>query len=691
MHRDDSIRRQIDRLGQLLATEDGAQVLAHMQKLALRTRRVPAPVEAGTSHPRERGPGARLGVWLPDGETPGRWARDPHVKNDWRRWADVPAIAPKANRPRVLLLGESTARGYLYDPVVTPARLLERELARDDSRSPQVVDLARIGMPLSELPDLVSGLERLEPDAVVLFAGNNWANADYTVADLDRLAGVLSEGGYPAVHRAFWELVLRPRVQAFLGHFARTVGRLGIPGVVIVPEFNLRSWRPEPSVLAPILAQGRNRAWRQAHRAARAAAHRGDWHAGLEQAMAMRELDEGTSAMAPWLAGEACVALGWHEEARSWFEAARDDTCGLFLAHTPRCPGPVQEMMRETGARLGLRVVDLPALFRRAAPEGIPGRELFLDYCHLTLEGHGLAARAAAEEVLAAWDRPILARRPLTVELDPADEARAHVLAAIHNAHYGQARETLDHHCRTALKLAPSAGGELAAFLDFEARRAPAWMCGSYARFCEAPAVERYLAATVPRMVDKLADFSLRAAMAEALDDGGLPGAREGEAVLEDEHGTGPVDLLAYRWRCTTFRERTGYARSPEKAYVQSFDDRARHFLVRRVPEDLRLRITCRVPGGDVTEPVRVLVNGHLAGEVAALGRWLTADLKVPASAVRSGVNHVDVLWPDSTPPWRTEIERAVSRLDRGEAPDVLAVAGELHQLRALPGGGADG
>ncbi|MFG2121004.1 hypothetical protein [Streptomyces sp. NPDC048710] len=68
--------------------------------------------------------------------------------------AYVPA---KADARRVVLVGESAARGFLLDPGLTPADVLQGELA-DGAEPVQCVDLARTGAGIADLAGLVESL-----------------------------------------------------------------------------------------------------------------------------------------------------------------------------------------------------------------------------------------------------------------------------------------------------------------------------------------------------------------------------------------------------------------------------------------------------------------------------------------------------------------------------------------------------
>src|SRR5205823_5064865 len=63
----------------------------------------------------------------------------------------------------------------LYDPQFTPAMALERMLRSQSGKaSMEVIDLARTNQGFALRDLAISAANLLQPDAVVIFAGNNW-------------------------------------------------------------------------------------------------------------------------------------------------------------------------------------------------------------------------------------------------------------------------------------------------------------------------------------------------------------------------------------------------------------------------------------------------------------------------------------------------------------------------------------
>ncbi len=201
-----------------------------------------------------------IGVWQggPEG-----YRRAEALRDQWRLWADVQLIPPKGERKRLLLLGESVARGFLYDPDFNPAKALAACVPAVLGQPIEIVDLAKTDLTGSQLTALISAAPALEPDVLVVFAGNNWLLAD----PRDRLleAAALREGG---------ALGLKTRREQRLAAFIDTLrGQLRelsarLPIVLVVPEINLLDWRFDGKADAPWLPPGRNRRWLECHKAA---------------------------------------------------------------------------------------------------------------------------------------------------------------------------------------------------------------------------------------------------------------------------------------------------------------------------------------------------------------------------------------------------------------------------------------
>jgi hypothetical protein len=583
-----------------------------------------------------------IGPWRPEGVEYVRRKENPF-------WAADPVIPAKGSRRRVVLVGESAARGYLYDPELSFADVLRAGTAAE------VVDLACTNLTAAGLQQVLVALPALEPDAVIVFAGNNWDNLALGLPELDRCAEGLRREGFLSVQRIFRDELLLPQSRAVIDLLGALRSALDVEITVVVPETNLVDWQPERSVLTAVLPADGLPEWLALYpRAAE----------DPDAARRMIALDGGVSPASQHLLGTALHRAGERAAARVALEASRDAFCGLLVPHPPRCPGVVQALLRESG----LRVVDLPAVFE-AHTGDLPGRRMFLDYCHLTLEG----MRVAAAAILDGAGEPSVA---------PEVEATAHLLATLHNVHYGQEAAVVRHHCRAALEHSPGVAPVLAELVRAQASSWPSWLTSAFAAVCRLPQAARYLVRKNPNDLAKTADHELIGIVAGELARAGLP-APDPDDVAAAGHAPGPVDLVDPRHHARTFQEHVGLRMGPVPAYYRGHLPTSTFFLVCQEVCARRLRVTARVPGLDGPAEAELWLNDKPFGAVRVSARWTVTELA--AERLRAGVNRFEIRWPAAVLRAAEVFERGARRLERGELPDVLPVFGEVHSFTVTP------
>ncbi|HEX5759530.1 MAG TPA: hypothetical protein VF121_10075, partial [Thermoanaerobaculia bacterium] len=200
---------------------------------------------------------------------------------------------------RVGLFGESVAAGYLYAPWLTPAQILEGQLraavGRDDF---EVIDLARTSERLATLAEAVRASLQVQPDLLVLFAGNNWNLLETPevspyaprVRARQRYAERLRAEGLRGPVRLA-QAALRARCAEAFERIATIAGAVQVPVVVVLPEVNLADWESRQPV--PRLGGDGVARWYALGERAGAALARGDFAAAAEAAEAMLALDGG--------------------------------------------------------------------------------------------------------------------------------------------------------------------------------------------------------------------------------------------------------------------------------------------------------------------------------------------------------------------------------------------------------------
>ncbi|WP_328912408.1 MULTISPECIES: hypothetical protein [unclassified Streptomyces] len=696
----ESLKPLADRLARVLATEDGADLARLLETLW------PSLTRAGHDTA-ARAPGAetgakaagadgvrRVGIWrAEDGGRATAWVRDEALRDQWRHWASVGRLPAKGTRRRVVLIGESVARGYLYDPAYTPAGVLAAVLdaARPDEF--EVIDLARTSLGL-EVDGLALAAESLEPDAVVVFGGNNWRwTASGEASEAALLAAALDADGIPG-YRDHAHRTLRERAERTVAAISARYAAKGVPVLWIVPEFGLADWQ-DPLTGASHLPGDGNARWRAHHGRGLAAAAAGDPAAAAQEAHAMLALDRGTGAAAHRLLADAALAAGDPAAARGHLEAARDAyVWDPAVTAAPRCPTLVQDAIRDTAARHGADVLDCRELFAAHTGETVPGSRLFLDYCHLTSEGIRVVMAGAAAFLLRSPSGPdrswpgLLVLAPLP---SVAAEAEARFLAAVHNAHWWQPRERVGALLAEAVLLSDHLEPVLTAFLDLQATRAPKLLCPAAEDLLEygSDQLHHYLFGYGHQQLDPLLSDAITEVLAGVGTD--LEPELDRQRIEEHSAARQEVDLLDHYY-CSAARqpyETEWLLPSPtrhDRDFYQAFGARSDFVFVTERAEPVRLALTCRLPypagpGAEVT----VLLNGDPLASAPCDDTWAAFDLELSAGTTAEGLNTLTLEWPVPAFPGRHGLDAMARDVLKGRLPAPYCPFGEVHTLTAGP------
>lgn len=660
-----------DEMASQLSGAGGAPAVLLLERLGLLAVPEPSP---------SRAPPGRIGVW--EGG-PGGYSRAAALRDEWPFWADVPAIPPKGQRKRVVLLGESVARGFFYDPELNPAQVLAASLTMALGQPVEVVDLARTDLQLRQLAALADAALALAPDAIVLFAGNNWSIRD--PRDRHLQAAALREQGVRGL-KEFSDQRLAASVATALRHL---LSRLSpdLPLALVVPEINLADWRLDGEADAPWLPPGHNRRWLEHRREARSALAAG--HLGHAEALArqMVDLDAGTAASGWTLLADCARARGDLAAARICLETARDAHTWDSTYQTPRALTLVQSALRACAAPGRIAVVDLPRRFAAWQRGALPGRRLFLDYCHLTAEGIRVAMAATALEVAAllAAGRPLPALESL-VAAAPAPSARleaaAHFGGALHSAHWGQGSDVVSHLCREAARRSPEIAQAMLAYLEMQTRRAPAWACAATERLAAAatPFLSRYILLQPDRLFDPI----LLPAIAAALEENGVPAVAHLAALRQERClADRPRDLLDPYHRAS-WADLDGLDRAAH--FRRAHTATSRFPWVAGSPRDVSFELTCRRPYRRDSGACHLRVNGAPIARLSLTADWITHRCSARTGLVQAGVNWLEIDWPLDLPSGEQEIEHIAREHELGRLVPLLPVFGEISSLRAWQG-----
>jgi hypothetical protein len=600
-----------------------------------------------------------LGIWEKV-EKDGRavFVRDISRRPEWALWADVREIPVVKAGKRIVLAGESVARGSFYDPCYTVAQELQGILSRvQGMEDAEVVDLAKTGVFFPELQQLVTSCVVLDPDVVVIFGGNNLAfSINQGLWNFYELYEIYEKRGFAGV-KAHFEELFRQRVVNFLEEVERLLTSRGIPVLFIIPEFNLRDWRSTANEqMVASLGDNKLLSWLEAKEAAAKAMSTHDLSRVEEAVAAMITIDPSNPLGYEWL-GRHYDALGMREKARECFESARDTTfMNRGVISKPRCYRIIQQTIHTLASSHAIRVLDLPRVLEQEYG-ALPDRELFLDHCHLSLRGIKIAMRHAARLITEVLTGRLLVADVLPDSgVAPSNEVQAiaHFCAAIHNSHYGQAGDVVEYHCDRALWLYPGVSVYMLQFVDFSSRYASNPFCRSFGEMTVEGGTQqtRGIASLIPPRGRKLMDIELVDRIGESLRKTKKDFHLDIHGLRIREHGITALqkDLL-------------------ESFYSTSFYDRPEmdnppNFLEARIPEtvfqfiavtdELSFELVCRTPRRDIPdEPVEIYINDHPEAIVSipARSKWSVYTFTIDGLHIRKGANKLAIRWPRSLMP----------------------------------------
>jgi hypothetical protein len=608
---------------------------------------------------------------------------------DWFDWANRETIEPKRRKWRVVLVGESVARGYLYDPEFTPASELEGMLGSYLGPAEiDVVDLAKSSLTMRPLKVLIGQSLALLPDVIVVFAGNNW-HMHLTESDIPHVDSLLRKDGVPAM-KSFIDAKTEQAVRQLTSQVNSLLNGRRVTVIWVVPEFNLDDWNG-PVSNAPLLAGQGNEQWRDLSERAGVAFGKRDLVLAEKLAKEMIGLDGGTNSVPLRILAECCRSNGDLQGARRYLEMCRDaEGWDPSFAYSPRTSSTIQNALREVASVPNNFVIDLPGILSRHLNGALPNRRIFLDYCHLTAEGINVAMAAVASKVLESLTGQAISIENLRSKSSPPSrevEGRACFLAAVHNAHYYQSYDLAHYWCARALQFWPECAQIMTRFVDFQTRRAPMMACKS--------AIElfgRRELVTLMRGGKKRLDIALSEAIIKCLKAVGIDIGKETADLRAKEHSTrtGPKELTDFYYSSTMLgpseRAWTTMAfprnRASHCIYASAFWETSKFVFFGEKGRPIGLKLTYRVPnpprsGGTV----EIDVNGHRVAQAPVGESWQTLEIYILNDYVVDGLNEIVITWPNEEECSEAALNRAADALLARRVPNFYRVFGEIHAL----------
>jgi hypothetical protein len=632
---------------------------------------------------------ARVGLWNRKLEGD-RVVYERGTHDGWRLWYDRERIEPKrAGVTRILLLGESAARGNEYAPSYAPADVLQAILHACDLPQVEVLDIARVGIGSSELHEVLRSSVALEPDAIVMFAGNNWSFRQQT--DNDRLDALPDQPNMWAAARANAELDLTRTAEAIVSTLGQISRRLNIPAVFLIPEFNLLDWRTaEPD--SPPLEPADVVRWQDLLRTARAAQSQSDATTAARAAREMLALDGGTMAVTFHILLDCSQNLSTVQK-RTLLEQARDAGLGMQRGYSPRCEKVVQDTLRDTLARHGVGVIDLPEQLASVFDGDLPGRNLFLDNVHLNGTGIRICMALTAEWLLRRmWADSTFSFEQL-LHAAPQPSPEAHAVANLHAAYVNwawcQGDELQQHYCQQAIDSYPGGIDLLRDFVEYLTSGAHSTLCEAFRRLRErlGPAA-RYSLELITDEREKRSAIGFIQNACHVLEARQPGSTHRMLARMRSIHGVSScgADLLSRYLGVAPVFEFSGgplLGDPRPRAHYSAFKSRSDFFFVCDGPMDLALAVTWRVLEQSANDSeIELQLNGRRLRLLVSARSWQSLTFTLQSSWLRDGINHVSLHWPQPLVFWRDRLRRIADRVRLDKPEPAYPAYGQLHTLR---------
>lgn len=615
------------------------------------------------------------------------YQRDIEKYSEWHSWANVNQLPSKSDKKRIVLLGESVARGYFYAPKYSVAKELEAVLAKSNAfNGVEVIDLSKNSLLIDELQELTQACVQLKPDQIVVFAGNNWVHKLYdeiNAEDHKKFIEIYEKQGYHGV-KAHTENIFEKFVQQYLKVLVKTSKIYNIPLVIIVPGFNLLDWKSdaEEKILTR-LPKNQIQEWITAKKDAEEALANNNHEEFNAAAERMIAFDPSNPTGFEYLA-QSYLHQGRIEAARKCLDESKDTILfGRGISPKPRCLKVIRDLLIQKATQQNIPYIDLYDVFADEYPNKVAGKELYLDYCHLSEEGIKLAMKYTSKAIIESLtDKKI----PLTsipdsaIKPSNATAAIAHFCAAIHNAHFSQPTYVLEYHCKKAVALYPEIKDVMLQYMDFTSHKTSTILCGSFEKIIVDGQMEQYEGgmSLIHPTGKKLIDIELLDAIVVALKSIGHNYENELMKVRISEHGIKEkeTNLLASFYKLKGYNS---YNTTIFRNYVQVRNTTQEFQIIATGKDDLVANFIYRTPSYIKEGKIHISINSitQKLPAVALSSTWNEVGLQIPSEYLTEGVNKITIEWLVS---YKSEDFIAVTKAET--AMDLFfPVLGEIYEF----------
>ncbi len=597
---------------------------------------------------------------------------------------------------RVCYFGESTALGYLYAPHFSPAAYLEEVLnARHPSKSYEVIDLSMTNETLTTMLQKFQRAMQLKPDICIVFAGNNWPLLETPemsliagLAENRMMIGKILAGNGPD---AMSDQVVKRRLEN-IGRAYFDIYEIAalnnIEVIIVVPEANLADW--ESRQPPPLMDGKQANAWFRLYVECEMLLHGQSWQKLLEKAFELWDIDQGSCSTTYRLIALAQEQLGNTEAARLACRAEIDTGILPLITfmNAPQISSYDQAALRKLAAVYGFKIVDLPKIFNENNAGKLPGRDLFLDYCHLTEKGIALLVDNLASIIDDRSTAGAKSSNPHETNITPHHRALAYFGAAIHTAHrllpITDDQGLLQYWCHKAYTTSPGIAKVMENFIEARASRIPSVLTDSQQQIVSS---EFSLLHSHGWKYEHL-DLRMIQAILETFKAHSIGNAAQIMDMLIRKLA---IEIWGYDLASSSdflwnpleqaYLDLLKPAGFHQRAMLRSFWPSMTFGFISEGAGDYVVRLVARTINQPLGAEIKVSVNGQDLGQKPASQNFTRIDYVLPQSVIERGINLIKVKWPELDENLHLE-KHAESRLHAGFPTDLAPVFGEIFSLR---------
>lgn len=599
----------------------------------------------------------RVGVWKKKVENGViSFIKDSSMASEFHLWARAQKIPPKSEKYRIAFLGESAARGFLYDPYINPAYVLESILNENMKKGKaEVIDLARTDLNMDMLLKLIGESILVNPDAIVIYAGNNWRDFidKFTVSEKEELCLYKDPMEISRNIKKISERRLEKSINKLMCYLNEISQKYNIPITFIIPEFNLKDWNHDLGDELFPLNKKHSCECMKLKKEIEQDLKQGYYYEAEHKAKELLKFDD-LNPLSYEFMGRCYLKLGNDDQARKCFEQALDMDLNIPYS-VPACHSITRRILKEKSNKYKFSLIDMPVIFKETLNGGIPGNDYFIDYCHLTLKGMTIVMKHTALSILKSVESEKLELEDIQEDVKAPDNealSKVHFFAAIHCAHRrSQSYKILYYHCLKAVQLSEKISKFMESYIDMATRKIP-WIYNKEFNLI----INDNLINQYPLIVQNIyysnMELILTKAMSDALKAININIEDKIKKLRYDEHNPydNDIDLLCTYYRADSYYKNFIFNNPrPIKSiditplYVNVIDNEQLFYLIADKQYDINLQLTCKdINKKFPNKRLRIKANDKFVAEAEIKGSWDDISCIVSKETLKdNGINEI--------------------------------------------------